>query len=117
MGSSDGFQFDRALQEYAVWQAVAAEVRSPAPSWWWSSALALRDDPRPLPPALADGLHRFGTTYRELARRMLEEIGAQTSKPWPDEFPTKYSSHGPEEAAASAEPAAQAASVAATPIS
>lgn len=107
------FQFDRAIREYALWQAVSEDERSPAPSWWWSAALALRGDPRPLPD---DDTSLAEKSYGELARRMLEAIGAQAEKPWPDEFPTRYRPSGLDEAASSAEPAAQAASVAATPF-
>lgn len=116
MTSFNTFQFHRALQEYALWQGVPAGERSPAPSWWWSSALALRDDARPLPLEFDARFDRFGRTYREMARRMLDDIGSQTSKPWPDEFPTKYSAHGSGDIAASREPAAQAVSVAAIPV-
>lgn len=117
MHPSRDFQFRRTLNEYALWQAIAEGHRAPAPSWWWSSALASRDDPRRLPSDSNGGKRFAGMSYGDLAQRILSYIGAQKTRPWPDEFPTKYSSHGSDEAASSSEPAAQAASIAATPIS
>ena len=35
-------QFERAVNEYAQWQAVPAEDRSDAPAWWWDTALVVR---------------------------------------------------------------------------
>ena len=37
-------QFERAVNEYARWQAVPAEDRSDAPAWWWDTALAAVDE-------------------------------------------------------------------------
>ncbi len=42
-------QFERAIGEYAIWLAVPEEDRSPAPAWWWSSALAMRESTEAMP--------------------------------------------------------------------
>jgi hypothetical protein len=44
MQSALTFQFDRAVNEYARWQAVPAVERSDASAWWWSTALAAIDE-------------------------------------------------------------------------
>ena len=41
------FQFERAVNEYAQWQAVPAEDRSDAPAWWWSTAIDAIDESPP----------------------------------------------------------------------
>ena len=33
------FQFERAAREYADWREVPEDERSPAPAWWWQTAL------------------------------------------------------------------------------
>jgi hypothetical protein len=33
------FRFERAVNIYALWQAVPADERSDAPAWWWSTAV------------------------------------------------------------------------------
>jgi hypothetical protein len=38
------FQFERAVNEYAQWQAVPGEDRSDAPAWWWDTAIAAADE-------------------------------------------------------------------------
>ena len=43
------FQFKRAVNEYAQWQAVPAEDRSDAPAWWWDTALAAVDETATMP--------------------------------------------------------------------
>ena len=42
-------QFERAVNEYAQWQAVPAEDRSDAPAWWWDTALAAIDETATMP--------------------------------------------------------------------
>jgi len=42
-------QFERAVNEYARWQAVPAEDRSDAPAWWWDTALAAVDETATMP--------------------------------------------------------------------
>jgi hypothetical protein len=43
------FQFERAVNEYARWQAVPLDERSDAPAWWWSTALAAIDETATMP--------------------------------------------------------------------
>src|SRR6266478_1561329 len=43
------FQFERAVNEYAQWQAVRAEDRSDAPAWWWDTAIAADDETATMP--------------------------------------------------------------------
>jgi hypothetical protein len=43
------FQFERAVNEYAQWQAVPAEDRPDAPAWWWDTALAAVDEAATMP--------------------------------------------------------------------
>lgn len=83
--------FERAIGEYAIWLAVAEDDRSPAPAWWWSSALTLRESTEPMPAewALPPGLPS-GTTMGAAARMMLAALADQTSQPWPEEFPRRY---------------------------
>ena len=84
-------QFERAIGEYATWLAVPEDDRSPAPAWWWSSALALRESAEPMP---ADWVQPLGlpaeTTIGAGARMMLAALADQTLKPWPEEFPRRY---------------------------
>ena len=35
-------QFERMIGEYNTWRAVPEQERSPAPAWWWGSAMELR---------------------------------------------------------------------------
>lgn len=91
MNRALSFQFDRALQDYAIWQAVPEEERSPAPAWWWGPALALRDNSELLPPDVAEQLRLpRHSNYGAAARQLLAAIEEQTTLPWPDEFPRKY---------------------------
>ena len=43
------FQFERAVNEYAQWQAVPAEDRSDAPAWWWDTAISADDETATMP--------------------------------------------------------------------
>lgn len=91
MQAAQLFQFERAVREYAVWLAVPQHERSPAPAWWWATALALRNDPQILPAELATPLNAAPTaTCGDAAQMMLDAFAGQTSQPWPDEFPRRY---------------------------
>jgi hypothetical protein len=83
-------QFERAVQEFALWRMVPEEERSPAPAWWWQPALQVADRSEPLP---AQSCYRLelplGSTYAAGADTLLAPIVTQTSLPWPDEFPRK----------------------------
>ncbi|MDB5627662.1 MAG: hypothetical protein JWQ51_2 [Tardiphaga sp.] len=84
-------QFERAVGEYAIWLAVPEDERSPAPAWWWSSALSMRESVEPMPEewALPMGLPA-GSTIGAGARLMLAAFAEQTRQPWPEEFPRRY---------------------------
>jgi hypothetical protein len=96
-------QFERAIGEYAIWLAVPEEDRSPAPAWWWSSALAMRESAEAMPEgwALPMGLPS-DSTIGAGARLMLAAFTDQTYQPWPEEFPRRY--HRREAEAEIAEP-------------
>ncbi len=116
MHPATAFTFARVAQEFATWRAVPDKKRSEMPAWWWAPAMALRDEATPMPPAIAASFQlRADATYEEAARLMLADMGAQVHQPWPENFPEKYSAKI-EDPAASAEPAAQAASAAVVPI-
>ena len=89
-------QFERAIGEYAIWLAVPEEDRSPAPAWWWSSALAMRgsDEPMPADWALPMGLPAESTIGAG-ARLMLAAFTDQIYQPWPEEFPRRYKRYEP----------------------
>ena len=90
------FQFERIVGEYARWRDVTEEERSPAPAWWWSPALALREETAPMPTEMARTLGLPAGSYADGARIFLAEIAGQTSQPWPDEFPEKFKRETPE---------------------
>lgn len=116
MHPSAAFLFARVSQEYALWRAVPETKRSDVPAWWWAPALAVRADETPMPPQIAASFALPGdATYADAARLMLAALGQQTRQPWPEDFPETYSARI-EDPAASAEPAAQAASAAVIPI-
>ncbi len=96
-------QFERAISEYATWLAVPEDDRSPAPAWWWSSALAMRASSEPMPGewALPMGLPAESTIGAG-ARLMLAAFTEQTYQPWPEEFPRRYKRADPEADAAAA---------------
>ena len=49
MHQASNVQFERALEEFVEWRAVAEQARSPAPAWWWGTAIELRDVAKPMP--------------------------------------------------------------------
>ncbi len=85
------FQFERAVNEYALWQAVAVDERSDAAAWWWSTAIAAIHETTPMPLewcailGVADE-----ATYAEGAKIFMNTLAGQTHLPWPDEFPRKF---------------------------
>ncbi|MET0721535.1 MAG: hypothetical protein ABWY64_11955 [Tardiphaga sp.] len=85
------FQFGRAAQEYARWLGVPEPDRSPAPAWWWSPAIAVREAHEPMP---HDWSHMLGlpngASYADAAQTLLRALADQTSPPWPEEFPRRY---------------------------
>lgn len=84
-------QFERAAAEFRRWRDVPECDRSPAPAWWWSSALAFRQSTVVLTPdqASAFGLPN-GASAAQAADLMLSALADQVHQPWPDEFPRRY---------------------------
>lgn len=91
------FQFERVIDEYARWRAVAEEDRSPAPAWWWGPAFAVRHARDAMPDGWAQSLHLSpGAPYADGAAVLLNSLAEQTSLPWPDEFPHKFRPTSPD---------------------
>ena len=112
MHPSAAFSFARVAEQYARWRAVADDKRSEAPAWWWGPALGLRQETAPMPPEVAAAFALGpSASYGQAASLILQAFGDQARQPWPDEFPETYVAK-PQDPAASAEPAAQAASAA-----
>jgi hypothetical protein len=85
------FQFERAVNEYAQWQAVPIDRRSDAPAWWWSTALAAIDEKAAMPSEWCAILGVANeATYTEGAKVFMNALAGQTHLPWPDEFPQKF---------------------------
>jgi hypothetical protein len=88
MHQATEFQFGRAVAEYASWRTVADDRRSPAASWWWSTALLAMSEPDVMPAEWCRSLELpEGSSYEAGAQRLLSALSGQTSLPWPDEFP------------------------------
>ena len=83
-------QLERMIGEYNTWRAVPEQVRSPAPAWWWGSAMDLRASSQPLP---AEWCVLLGlpdrATYASAADIFLGAFAGQTTVPWPYDFPRK----------------------------
>ena len=90
MHQADKLQFERTAREYSDWLAVPKEQRSPAPAWWWQSAVIAAAHPEAMTALLC---YRFqlpvGSTYAEAAAVLSATLADQTSMSWPDEFPRK----------------------------
>ena len=90
MHQAANVQFGRAVGEFASWRAVPEDARSPAPAWWWGPAFELLGEPQPMPPEWCAKLELpEGATYAAGAAIFLDALAAQTSLPWPGEFPRK----------------------------
>jgi hypothetical protein len=86
-------QFERIAQEYALWRTVPQEERSPAPAWWWQSAMQVVGQHEAMPGSLCERLDlSLGCTYSNGASVLLAPLVKQTSQPRPDEFPRKLNS-------------------------
>lgn len=83
-------QFERVVDEYAKWRAIAEKERPPAPAWWWGPALDVRQFATALSPSSCPrlGLPR-GATYADAAEMLLGSLAGQTSVPWPYDFSRK----------------------------
>jgi hypothetical protein len=83
-------QLERMIGEYNTWLAVPEQERSPAPAWWWGSAMELRAFPQPLP---AEWCAQLGlpddATYASAADIFLGAFAGQTAVPWAYDFPGK----------------------------
>ena len=85
------FQFDRAVNEYAQWQAVPAEDRSDAPAWWWDTALAAVDETATMPVEWCATLGVADeSTYAKGAEVFRNALVGQTHLPQSDNFPRKF---------------------------
>jgi hypothetical protein len=83
-------QLERMIGEYNTWRAVPEKERSPAPAWWWGSAMELRASSQPLP---AEWCAQLGlpdrATYASAADIFLGAFAGQTAVPWAHDFPGK----------------------------
>jgi hypothetical protein len=83
-------QFERVVQGYSLWRTIPEDQRSPAPAWWWQSALEVARHHEQMPALSCYRLElAVGSTYADGATTILAPIVTQTSLPWPDEFPRK----------------------------
>ena len=88
MHQASDMQFGRALCEFEKWRAVPRQTRSPAPAWWWGTAIELRDSEKPMPNECCEILELAeGATYAEGARLLLHLFADQKSLPSPEGFP------------------------------
>src|SRR6516162_5681242 len=80
-------QFERAVNEYAQWQAVPAEDRSDAPAWWWDTALAAVDETATMPVEWCVTLGvADGSTYAKGAEVFKNALLGQTYLPQSENF-------------------------------
>ena len=88
-------QFERAVNEYARWQAVPAEDRSDAPAWWWDTALAAIDETATMPVEWCATLGLAAeSTYAEGAEVFRNTLLGQTYMPYSANFPRKSNAIG-----------------------
>ena len=83
--------FERAVNEYALWQAVPADERSDAPAWWWSTALAAVDETATMPVEWCATLGIADeSTFAKGAEVFMNALDGQTYLPWSENFPRKF---------------------------
>jgi hypothetical protein len=83
-------QFERTAREFSDWSSVPEEDRSAAPAWWWQPAIEVVAQREELPVLICYRLELpVGSTYAAGASVLMAALAAQTSLPWPDEFPRK----------------------------
>ena len=88
MHQASNLQFERALREFEEWRAVPEQARSPAPAWWWGTAIELRDLVEPMPKEWCESLELAeGATYADGARLLLHLFADQRLMASPDRFP------------------------------
>jgi hypothetical protein len=90
MHPAAGLQFERVVDEYVRWRAIAEAERPPAPAWWWGPALDVRGFAVALAPSSCRRLGLpDGATYADAARMLLGLLEDQTTVPWPYDFSRK----------------------------
>jgi len=83
-------QFERVIDEYAKWRAIAEAERPPAPAWWWGPALDVREFAAALTPSSCRRLGlQADATYADAAKMLLGSLAGQTDVPWPYDFSRK----------------------------
>lgn len=83
-------QFERVVDEYAKWSAIAEAERPPVPAWWWGPALEVRQFAATLTPPSCRRLGLpAGATYADAAKMLLDSLAGQTDVPWPYDFSRK----------------------------
>ena len=88
-------QFERAVNEFAQWRAVAAEDRSDVPAWWWDTALAAVDETATMPVEWCATLGVADeSTYAEGAEVFRNTLLGQTCMPQSENFPRKFKTIG-----------------------
>ena len=93
MHQAAGLQFERVVDEFTHWRALAEKERPPAPAWWWGPAMERARFCRRCRPtwcapfALADG-----ATYADAASVIFRSLAGQTYQPWPYDFSRKIDS-------------------------
>jgi hypothetical protein len=86
-------QFERVVDEYGKWRAIAEAERPPAPAWWWGPALDVREQAAALAPSSCRRLGLpSGATYTDAARLLLGSLTGQIQVPWPYDFSRKVMS-------------------------
>lgn len=86
-------QFERVVDEYAKWRAIAEDERPPAPAWWWGPALDVRQAATVLTPSSCRRLGLpDGATCADAAGLLLHLLAGQTSVSWPYDFSRKVMS-------------------------
>lgn len=86
-------QFERVVDEYGKWRAIAESERPPAPAWWWGPALELREFAVALAPSACRRLGLPpGASYADVAAILLGSLAGQTTVSWPYEFSRKVMS-------------------------
>ena len=91
-------EFERAVCEFGKWRAVPEAERSPAPAWWWGSAIAIFQEPEAMPTEWCTKLELpRSSTFAAAAAVLMNALSDQTSLPRPDEFPRKL--HGNDDTA------------------
>jgi hypothetical protein len=83
-------QFERAVNEYAQWQAVPAEDRSEAPAWWWNTASAAVGEAATMPVEWCATLGVADeSTFAQGAEVFRNALCGQTYLPQSENFPRK----------------------------